>query len=130
MIYDIVTSTVHSVPYYARGVCIQREAEVLPDGFRIATEEEILAAFPPTPEVEVVPEYKKTKIVEAIIAMGTQDVFAAKLATAGTKIQLRYGAYDTLKADDPDFIEMMNELQVEFGMTDEQKDSFLESCLV
>jgi len=83
---------------------------------------------PPAP-LPTVPEYDKVKILEGMIALGQVELFAQRLASADIKTQLRYGAYPTWKADDPDFVRMMTEIQAATGMTDEQAAQFLGNCL-
>ena len=84
----------------------------------------------PLVPVPTVPEYDKVKIVEAMIAMGQQELLAKKIAESDTAIQLRFSAYPTLKGDDKDFLKMMKEFQKALGMTDEQRDKFLADCKI
>ena len=126
MIYDTVTNEVHPVPYFARGTCIQHEAANLPDGFRIATDEEVLAAYPPAPEV--VPTYSKLKIVEVIDGMGKLDDFAGMLLQASTRIQMRWQAATVLAGDDEDLQSVVLMMQSAWSLTDEQVSDILKQC--
>lgn len=130
MIYDIVTNTVHPTPYAARGICIQREAPDLPEGFRLATEEEVLAAFPPPPVVEVVPEYSKLKIVEMADAMGKLADLESMLSVAPIRVRMRWQTAVSLMGDDPDLLAMVGAMQQAWQLTDEQRVAFLEQCKI
>jgi hypothetical protein len=130
MIYDTITNTVHSVPYYARGVCIQHEAPDLPAGFRIATEAEVLEAFPPPPVVEVVPEYDPMLIIDGASALGVDAMLEVLLLSASPRERLRWQKAQTLKGDDRDFLKLIGAFRQQCGFSTEQMVDILSMCIV
>jgi hypothetical protein len=126
MIYDTIEKTVNPLPYAARGICIQHAADNLPDGFRVATAEEVVAAFPP-PEPPV-PTYSKLKIVEVIDSMGKLNEFAGMLAHAPTRIQMRWAAAGVLEGDDADLQAVIAMIAEQWKLTPEQVAEILKQC--
>jgi hypothetical protein len=89
-----------------------------------------LASYPVPPEpVPVVHEYDKLKIVEAIDGMGKLEDFAAMMATAPLKVQMRWQAAGSLKGDDEDLRAMLAMIQQAWEKTDDEMALILAQCV-
>jgi hypothetical protein len=89
-----------------------------------------LADYPVPPEpVPVVHEYDKLKIVEAIDGMGKLEDFAAMMATAPLKVQMRWQAAGSLKGDDEDLLAMLAMIKQAWGLGDAAIMQILDRCI-
>lgn len=75
-------------------------------------------------------EYDPDKLILAIDALELSDSLDAILKEAPARIRLRWQKAVIFKGEDPDFQAMIATLKAAWGLTDEQTESLLSSCVI